>query len=601
MSKRSWLVAVLGVILGAGSAHAQGSAFTYQGRLATGTLPADGTYDFEFRLFDALAGGTQQGTTQAVPAVVVSDGLFTVTLNFGSAFDGSPRFLQIAVRTAGGGAFTTIAPRQAITSSPYAVRAATAGNALQLGGVAAGQYVVTTDPRLSDARDPLPGSPDYVQNGTTPQAASFNVSGGGTVGGTLSGGTVNAGNQYNLGGARVLATPGTNNVVGGIGSGAALTTGSDNAFFGTAAGASTTGGGGNAFFGKDAGGQNTTGQQNTLLGFEAGESNTSSTRNTFVGWRAGFSATAGGNTFVGGGAGLGNTTGNANVFVGNGSGNGNITGSQNVFVGAATGQDASNTATSIVLVGYAAGQANRGGGNTFLGAQSGNVNGTGQLNVFNGWFAGGNNTTGSANTFLGYFAGDTNETGGANTLVGAQADVATPDLSYAAAIGAGSVAHASNTIVLGRDQGEDAVHIWGVLRVGLEGSGSLDVCRNGNIRLSSCSSSLRYKSDVAPFTRGLDLVSQLRPIRFRWKDSGLLDVGFAAEEVEKIEPLLATYGDDGRVEGVKYKQLTTVLATAVQELQRENEALRADVARQQQETARLRSALCRAGLLDGCE
>jgi hypothetical protein len=146
------------------------------------------------------------------------------------------------------------------------------------------------------------------------------------------------------------------------------------------------------------------------------------------------------------------------------------------------------------------------------------------------------------------------------------------------------------------------VHIWGVLRVGLEGSGSLDVCRNAAIRLSSCSSSLRYKSDVAPFTRGLDVVAQLRPVRFRWRDSGLADVGFAAEEVERIEPLLATYNDAGDVEGVKYKQLTTVLVTAVQQLSRQNEALRADAERQRQETAVLRAALCGAGLLErGCE
>jgi len=204
--------------------------------------------------------------------------------------------------------------------------------------------------------------------------------------------------------------------------------------------------------------------------------------------------------------------------------------------------------------------------------------------------------------FLGYSAGETNTVGGGNTLVGSASDVGAPDLSFATAIGASSIAHASDTIVLGRSLGQDAVHIWGVLRVGLEGSGSLDVCRNANTRLSSCSSSLRYKSDVAPFTRGLDVVSRLRPIRFRWKDSGLADVGFAAEEVETIEPLLATYGDDGRVEGVKYKQLTTVLVTAVQELRRQNDVLRSRLERQAEETAALKAALCRAGLLDaGCE
>ncbi|HET9313986.1 MAG TPA: tail fiber domain-containing protein [Vicinamibacteria bacterium] len=602
MTTRAWLLAALGVLFAGGTAHAQGSAFTYQGRLASATVPADGSYDFEFRLFDSLSGGTQQGTTQTLPGVVVTEGLFTVGLNFGAAFDGAPRFLQISVRPAGGGAFTTIAPRQPITSAPYAVRAATAGNALQLGGVAASQYVVTTDPRLSDARDPLPGSASYVQNSTTPQAASFNITGGGIVGGTLSGGTVNAGNQYNLGGARMLSSPGTENLFVGAATGAALTSGTGNSFVGSGTGAATTGGAQNSFFGGRAGAQNTTGQQNVFVGFSAGETNTSGSGSTYVGWRSGQAAIAGGNTFVGSNAGMNTTTGGGNVFVGRSAGNGNTTGSENVFVGASTAQDSLSTATSNVLVGYRAGRTNRGSANTFLGAEAGPDNTTGQLNLFAGWFAGGVNTTGSSNVFLGYFAGDSNETGGANTLLGAQADVGAPDLSYATAIGAGSIAHASNTIVLGRDLGEDAVHIWGVLRVGLEGSGSLDVCRNGNTRLATCSSSLRYKSEVAPFGRGLDVVSRLRPIRFLWKDSGLADVGFAAEEVEAIEPLLATRGEDGRVEGVKYKQLTTVLVTSVQQLQRENEELRGEVARQRAETAALRVAVCRAGLLpEGCE
>jgi hypothetical protein len=596
------LLSALTVLLGASLARAQGNAFTYQGRLASGTVPADGSYDFEFRLFDALAAGAQQGSTMAIPGVVVTGGLFTVGLNFGSVFDGSPRFLEVAVRPVGGGAYTTIAPRQPITPAPYSVRAATAGNALQLGGVAASQYVLTTDPRMTDARDPLPGSSNYVQNTASPQAASFNVTGGGTVAGTLSGGTVNAGNQYNLGGARVLSGPGTANLVAGIGAGTALTTGQQNAYF----------------------------------GFEAGLSNATGTRNTFLGSGAGRVATGGSNTFVGGSAGVNTTTGTSNVFVGAAAGNGNSTGQNNVFVGAFTAQDSVTTADDNVLVGFSAGRTNRAAGNTFVGKDSGRANTTGdsnaflgyqsgfanttgaantflgtvaglsnlngQLNSFVGWAAGSENTSGSANVFLGYFAGDSNTTGGANTLVGAQADVGAPDLTYATAIGAGSIAHASDTIVLGRDLGQDAVHIWGVLRVGLEGSGSLDVCRNGAVRLATCSSSLRYKSDVSPFTRGLDVVARLRPIRFHWLDSGLPDVGFAAEEVERIEPLLATYGEDGTVEGVKYKQVTTVLVTAVQELERENDALRAALERQRQETAGLRAAICRAGLLaEACE
>jgi hypothetical protein len=560
MRKGFLVLLVLGAVgLAAGEARAQGNAFTYQGRLAQGAVPADGSYDFEFRLFDAPAGGVQQGPVMAVPGVVVQGGLFTVGLNFGGVFDGSARFLEIAVRPVGGPAYTTIAPRQPLTSTPYAVRSATAGNALQLGGVLASQYVLTTDPRMSDARNPLPGSANYVQNGTSAQAASFNVSGNGTVGGTLAGGTVGAATQYDLGGARILGKAGTANL-----------------FVGESAGAVTSG------------------QQNAFVGFEAGAANTTATRNAYFGSGAGRVATGASNTFVGGSAGVNTTTGASNVFVGAAAGNGNTTGGDNVFVGTFTGHDSVSTASDNVLVGASAGRTNRGAGNAFVGSDAGRANTTGTLNTALGFAAGEGSTAGSSNVFVGASAGASNTTGGANTLVGSSTDLAAPDLTFATAIGAGSIAPESSSISLGRSAGQDSVYVWGVLRVGLDGSGALDVCRNASFRLSSCSSSLRYKSDVRPFARGLDVVERLRPVQFRWKDSGAADVGFAAEEVEAVEPLLATYGEDGRIEGVKYKQVTTVLVNAVQELTRENEELR-------RETAVLRAALCRAGLLvDGC-
>jgi hypothetical protein len=77
---------------------------------------ANGNYDFEFKLFTALTGGTQDGTSREVLNVAVSNGVFTVLVDFGAgAFPGADRFLEIAIRPAGGGAFTTLTPRQQIT------------------------------------------------------------------------------------------------------------------------------------------------------------------------------------------------------------------------------------------------------------------------------------------------------------------------------------------------------------------------------------------------------------------------------------------------------------------------------------------------------
>ena len=66
----------------------------------------------------------------------------------------------------------------------------------------------------------------------------------------------------------------------------------------------------------------------------------------------------------------------------------------------------------------------------------------------------------------------------------------------------------------------------------------------------------------------MEVVRRLRPITFTWKSDGARDLGFAAEEVAAIDPLLATYTDEGEIEGVKYRQLTTVLVNAANEQQR---------------------------------
>jgi hypothetical protein len=105
--------------------HAQGTAFTYQGRLDSGSSPANGIFDLQFAIYDTAGGGALVAGPLTNAATAVSNGLFTVTLDFGAGvFTGADRWLEIAVRTNGGGAFTVLAPRQAITPAPYALNAA---------------------------------------------------------------------------------------------------------------------------------------------------------------------------------------------------------------------------------------------------------------------------------------------------------------------------------------------------------------------------------------------------------------------------------------------------------------------------------------------
>lgn len=475
------LVLVIGIFLPV-FVCAQTTGFTYQGKLADGAIPAGGSYDFEFKLFDSasVGTGTQQGGTLQRFNVSVVGGIFTVQLDFGtctSCFSGAARFLEISVKPTSGGVFTTLGPRQQITSSPYAVKSLNAVTADNLslscvscvtsnqiqsvsGGAVTGAIPVASVPA---------GSASYIQNRTSPQSTSnFNITGDGTVGGTLNSNTVNATTQYNIGGERVLSTNLLSVVVG-----------------------------------LDAG-PTTTGSGNVFLGYSAGRSNTTGTNNTFVGSISGFA----------------NSMGGANTFVGR--------------------------------------------------------------------FAGEDNTTGFYNTFLGSNAGSSNTTGNHITIVGTGADVASESLSFATAIGAGTIVSNSNSIALGRADGSDTVRIPGAVIIDdtlivntLGGSGFTQLCLNLADRLATCSSSLRYKTNVKTFFGGLDVVRRLRPIRFTWKEGGMQDIGFGAEEVNQIEPLLTTRNKQGEIEGVKYGHLTTVLINAVKEQQAQFETQQAQFETQQ--------------------
>ncbi len=422
----AFLIAFLAI-----TSHAQSSSFTYQGKLNDNNAAANGTYEMQFSLFDG--NDNQIGTTNTVSNVSVSNGIFTVRITFGTlAFDGNPRFLEIGVRPAGSqNPFTILAPRQSVLSSPYSIRslsAATADLALnsnQLGGVAANQYVLTNDARMSDARDPLPGSGNYIQNTTSAQLSSnFNISGEGKAN------IFSAAAQFNIGANRVLTANSARNIFAGIGAGQSNTTGD-----------------GNSFFGKDSGFANTTGNFNSFFGLESGLANTTGSVNSFFGSGSGRANTSGiNNAFYGADSGRLNTTGEDNTFVGSFSGRNNTIGTDNSFFGILSG----NFNTS-------------GTGNSFFGAAAGYNTTSGNSNAFFGRDSGGSNTTGAANTFIGINAGFANTTGSNNTLLGANANLGANNLTFAAAIGAGAIVSANNTIVLGR--AADTVQIPGSLNI----------------------------------------------------------------------------------------------------------------------------------------
>jgi hypothetical protein len=115
-------VAALALAAGSTVALAQvGTEINYQGQLKEFGSSTNAPVDLEFRLFDTITGGAQVGTAVTATLTPV-DGLFTRNLDFGvnPYVTDAPRFLEIKVRSAGSGLFTTL-PRQRLTAAPHSL------------------------------------------------------------------------------------------------------------------------------------------------------------------------------------------------------------------------------------------------------------------------------------------------------------------------------------------------------------------------------------------------------------------------------------------------------------------------------------------------
>lgn len=628
----------------------QSTAFTYQGKLNNGGSPANGQYDFEFTLWDAPTGGNPAPPITRTN-VQVTNGVFTVVLDFGENVYPRADFIEIKVRPAGGGTFTPLTPRQELTSVPYSIlslKAGTADNAAAIGGEPLSSLVLQTDPRLADARSPLPGSSEYIQNGTSTQAGNFTISGTGKAG------IFDAATQYNLNGQRILSVDNGGGTFIGVGAGhsnvapPAL---------------------GNTFVGTSAGFSNADGGLNTFLGSGAGFNNNANL-SSFFGYAAGSNSNSDLNSFFGSYSGVRNSSGTGNSFFGSGF--------FDVNSSAVVGTGAFNTTGNY---------------NSFFGHRAGEANTTGSVNSFIGTGAGFTNTSGGGNTFFGHDSGNTNTTGSFNSALGNNADVGSGELKFATAIGAEAVVNANDTIVIGKsagtydneqrfadtvvipgtaaigtsapsssrlhvvgssfgeralylqandnifggtvtamrvdlngtnagtvasfgghgdfridapnvsggrfyitesgkvgiglnfDQSPDKLAVNGTVSLLLGSAGSTHVCINGGNQLSSCSSSRRYKQNINNFTSGLSLIDRLRPVSFNWKANDQADMGLVAEEVADAEPLLVTRNDKGEIEGVKYDRIGVVAINAIKEQQAQIEA-------QQKEIDELKTIVC---------
>ena len=179
MKKFLWAAITLlcGLIAQPDSASAQGTAFTYQGSLMDSGQRANGFYDMAFSLYAASSGGSPVSGAITNFSVGVTNGLFTVPLDFGGNFPGADRWLEISVRPTGGGSYSTLNPRQKVTPTPYAITAANL-----TGGVSAVQLTGTVAPAQVGS---FTNHSDVVLSGLTP-GQSLAFSGTGLTNGLIS-------------------------------------------------------------------------------------------------------------------------------------------------------------------------------------------------------------------------------------------------------------------------------------------------------------------------------------------------------------------------------------------------------------------------------
>jgi hypothetical protein len=166
--------------------------FTYQGYIENDGTPVNGTCSFQFRLYNAVTGGSQIGSTLTVPGVTVTEGAFSVQLDFGStAFNGQDRWLEISVDCGDG--LTLLSPRQVVTPAAYAIYSVNSWSLTGNSGTnPASNFIGTTDSvalnfRVGGQRglrlEPNIGNTPNVVGGS-----SSNSTTGGAFGATIGGG-----------------------------------------------------------------------------------------------------------------------------------------------------------------------------------------------------------------------------------------------------------------------------------------------------------------------------------------------------------------------------------------------------------------------------
>ena len=308
----------------------------------------------------------------------------------------------------------------------------------------------------------------------------------------------------------------------------------------------------NTCYGLNALFSNTTGSDNTAVGRSALANNTSWSSNTAF-WQASLqNNTTGLNNSAFWGALYNNTTGTQNVGMGAGALQNNISGGSNVALWVVSLLD-NQTGGNNTAVGAAALNSNTSGYfNTSIWYGSLYRASTASNNVAIGPYALGNFSwvTWDNNVAVGYNSLIGNTSWTSNTAIWDNSNVWAWSLTNATAIGAGAIVSASNSLVL-----------WNNANVGIGTSApsqKLEVAGNILATAYLYSSDRRLKDDIMPISGAADILEKLQGVRFAWKADGRADIGFIAQDVERVLPELV-HTDRAGMKSVEYANIIPVL------------------------------------------
>jgi hypothetical protein len=402
-------------------------------------------------------------------------------------------------------------------------------------------------------------------------------------------------------------TTGVNNTCIGTNSGFSNVDGQQNTYIGAAAGYTSPGQNYNTFVGREAGyynatnettavgrnamHANTSGLRNVSLGFNSLSSNQTGNGNTALGYKALTSSTTNYNVGIGDRALAQLTTGASNIAIGTESGFLETTGSSQIFIGFRAGYNINNATTASgenVIIGHQA-AINRTGGteNVFIGSLANYIGvGTGSNNVVVGRYAGAKMTSATRCTFLGHQAGAEVTTGPNNTFIGKGAGDSTTTGSNNTHVGQAAGDEASTgdyNICIGHGSGSGSSPFQLTTQSGRVVIGDNSIT-NAYTRVSwTVTSDKRDKTDFGDVPHGLDFVSKLKPISYKFRkdrDSeetqGSKRYGFLAQEVLQLEgenPVIIDNTDEDKLSYTE-SNLVPVLVKAIQELKAEIELLK---------------------------